>query len=477
MITKMKDLYWASPEIAKDMIGWCLRLLPNDPIAKPTPAQKDYHSKLLASEWLPADQLKQIQLDKLSKMIRHAYEHTRYYRSVFEERKLKPSDIKTIEDLQKLPILTKEIIRSRLDDFICDTVTDRSQLEVILTGGSTGTPMRFFFDKHMLGVRNAHWWRWSDFAGIKLFEDKMIYCGGAPKRWVNAPENTRGCLSLTRNRLSISSANMSDKVLDWYIEDISKFKGDYIRGYASGVYLLARRLVERGITIPLKAILTSSDTLFPQYRATIEKAFRCQVFNHYGQNEDSLTANECSKGDGFHINVESCVVESVDNDGLSVTGREGRLLSTHLENFVMPLIRYAVGDVGIVSEFGPKCNCGRSHQKLLSLTGRDDDIIVTPEGFRVGCGSMNQPMKTMYDSIKSAQYIQEDIGLLHVKVIPTERWDNSIHYPELEHNIRKHVGKEIKIEIELVDDIPRRPNGKYQFIVSKIPQNATCQRQ
>jgi phenylacetate-CoA ligase len=218
----------------------------------------------------------------------------------------------------------------------------------------------------------------------------------------------------------------------------------------------------------MKAAMTSSDTLFPQYRAVIERAFSCKVFNHLGQNEDILTATECEEFSGLHINVENCIAETLDENDLPVHGVEGRFVSTHLENYVSPLIRYVVGDVGLLDETWKKCACGRSHQKILEFTGRDDEIILTPDGRRVGCGSMNQPMKTMHTSIHKSQIIQERLDLLRVKIVPTNDWNDSIHLAEFEKNLRRQVGNTIKVSIELVADIPSRPNGKYQFIVSKL---------
>lgn len=412
--------------------------------------------------------MQHLQFFKLRKLISHAAKHVPYYRILFRKLHIQPTDISTVNDLKKIPLLTKDMIRANPDDFISDMVKDKSLLTEITTGGSTGTPMRYYFDEHMIGVRRATWWRWSKFAGIDLYKDKMIYCGGAPPRWNYPPEDYRGIVNPERNRLYLSSAAMSDKVLDRYIEDIHRFEGDYIRGYASGVYMLARRVLQKGLVLPMKAVLTSSDTLFPQYRDVIEEAFSCNVFDHYGQNEDILTATECGVSSGLHINVENCIGETVDERGNPLNSIEGRFVSTHLENYVSPLIRYVVGDVGVLDTSWKKCECGRCHQKILEFTGRDDEIIVTPEGRRIGCGSMNQPMKTMHSSIDRCQYIQESMNLLRVKIVPTKRWKNSVHREEFEKRLRKQVGDRIEVSVEVVDSIPARLNGKYQFIISNV---------
>lgn len=460
-------LYDKLPEFSKDILGWGLRRFPRFQW-KSTHEEEIYNAELKESEYASAEDLQAIQREKLHRLLEHCYKHVPYYRMVFADRCLKPDDFQTVADLKKLPILTKETVRANLDDLISDTARGKPNLKVFTTGGSTGTPGRFPFDGHMIGVRRAHWWRWSQFAGIDLYHDRMIFCGGAPLTWIYPPEDYRGFVNYQRTMLILSSAAMSDLVIDRYINDMLSFRGDYIRGYASGVFMLARRLVERRLSIPLKAVLTSSDMLVPSYREVIEIAFRCKVFDHYGQVEDALTATECGVEDGFHINVESCIAEIVDAEGVQVHGDEGRLVATHLENYVTPLVRYELNDIGILDHSWTKCTCGRSHQKILSVSGREEEFIVTSEGRRIACGAMSYPAKTMHESIKRCQYIQESLDTLRVKVVPTSTWEDVVHRKEFERNIRHQVGDVITIQIETTDSIPTRPNGKYQFIISKL---------
>lgn len=461
----LKRGYCALPESIKDALGILFRHIPRFRIA-PSPEEIEYHEYLKATERLSCDELMDIQKRKLSKLIYHAYHHVPYYHRIFDERKLKPKDIQTTDDLQRLPLLTKDVLREHEDKLLSDTVS-KSDLKVRRSSGSTGTPIKVWFNPHMFGVQRAHWWRWSEWAGVELYGDRMVYAGGAPDDWGGSPDDFRGVVRLTRDRLFISSSNMSEKVLDMYIEDLQKFQPDYVRGFASGCYCLARRFLERGTTFALKAVMTSSDALLPGYREIIEQAFCCKVFNFYGQNEDSLTATQCDHSEEMHINIESSIAEAVDSAGVAEYEKEGQLVGTCLENFGMPLIRYVTGDVGILAKPGEKCACGRSHQKLRRLEGRLMDMIVTPEGARVG-SHFDETLTITHDAIKELQYVQETIDYLVIKVVPTKAWDDSIHREVLEKNIRKQVGQTMRVDIELVNRIPRLPNGKFQFIVSKV---------
>lgn len=438
-------------------------------ISQPINYEKEYFLKLKSSEFNSGIELQKLQLEKFKKLIQYVYENVPYYKEEMLIRNLTPNDFQTLGDITKLPIITKSDIRKQPEKFISNKFkgTTGEKLTLISTGGSTGTPMLYYFDNNMIGIRRAHWWRWSEFSNVNLYNDKMIYIGGDAESQYRKPNNYKGIYNSTRTRLTLSANSMSSRVIDRYIKTMQDFQGDYMRGYASAVYLLAVRLNERNITIPLKAILTSSDTLYPQYRDAIRKAFDCEVFDHYGQNEDILTATECSYHNGFHINTESCIAETIDQNGKTIVNKPGFLISTHLENYSMPLIRYKVGDIGRLDNKWEKCQCGRYHQKLLELIGRDDEIIISPDGRKIACGSMNQPMKLMGDTIVKCQFIQNKIDSLIVKIVTTKQW-NYKSEKQFIRNLKKQVGNELNIKLELVNDIPTRPNGKFQLIVSNI---------
>ncbi|MFH0755886.1 MAG: hypothetical protein V2B15_01190 [Bacteroidota bacterium] len=438
-------------------------------VYKPASEEIKYIDLLKRSEYCTASELKEIQLEKFKRLIAHAYENVPFYHGTMNQLGLKPSDFNALEDIVKLPVITKEDIRKEPHRFISQNYTGKSdpKLTRITTGGSTGTPMSYYFDSKMVAVRNAHWWRWSAFAGVDLYSDRMMFIGSDAESRYRNPRNFKGVLNPARTKLSLTSNSMGNRVIDRYIASMAEFKGDYFRGFASAIYLIARRLIDRDMRMPLKAVLTSSDTLFEQYRKVIEEAFQCEVFDHYGMNEDIITATECSAHDGFHINVESTFTETVDTKGEPVTGVEGLLVGTHLENYSMPLIRYMTGDVGNLDSNWEQCSCGRCHQKIKELTGRHRDTIITPDGRRVASLVMNQPLVTMAGAMVKCQFIQESLDLLVAKIVPTREWNNKYH-KEFITCLKREVGHVIKIQVELVDDIPTQENGKYRLIVSKI---------
>lgn len=437
-------------------------------IFQPSELEKNYYTKLAETEFSTKTELQNIQLQKLKSLITFVYREVPYYREVMSGRNLTPNDFNSLKDLAKLPILTKDDIRKQPEKFIPEFYSDSqiSNLKKISTGGSTGTPMTFLFDEKMISIRKAHWWRWSKFAGVDLYNDKMIYIGSDAESKYRKAKNYKGIYNATRTRLSLSANAMSPAVVDRYIESMKSFNGDYIRGYASAVYLLAVGLNERKTVIPLKAILTSSDGLLPHYRDVIRKAFKCEVFDFYGQNEDVLTGTECETHNGFHINSESCIAETVDSTN-NVIQDNGFLVGTHLENYSMPLIRYKVGDIGKLDLNWEKCQCGRSHQKIIELDGRDGEVISSPGGRKTACGSMSLPMKLMGDAIIKCQFVQEQEDVLIINLVPGNDWSER-NKKKFFHKIREQVGDDLILDLRIMKDIPTRKNGKFQLIVSKL---------
>ena len=455
--------FWLQDEIAKAYAKYILPLTYGG-----GNEFRDYFKALNKSEFYPLEKLERLQEEKLRRLIKHAVNNVPYYKDLFEREKLTIDDIQTKEDLQKLPILTKEEIRKNYDKMIIKS-GDLSKLTLVATGGSTGTPMKFYMDNHSMAVRFATWARWKKFAGVEAGRDRFVYMGMVILPDGDDGSKFYGKFNWYYNQLKLAAFNLSDEVLSRYVDNIRKFKPVYIQGYASAIYVLALFLKEGNISgIKVKAVLTSSDTLFDYQRKVIEDVFGCKAFNHYGQNEDIVTGTECEYHNGFHLNMENGITEIVDERGTRLESGAGRIIGTQLENYSMPLIRYDIGDLGRISP--EQCRCGRNLILLKEFIGRQDDIIVTPEGRRVGCGGMNQPMKYLFNAVKECQYIQKSVSRLVVKVVPTEKYGKEDEKKFIE-TIKKQIGNSMEIKIEIVNEIPRTSSGKFKFIISEVSKS------
>lgn len=421
-----------------------------------------YLKELNKSEFSSLDELERIQNDKLRKLIKEVYENVPYYRRIMDERKIVPSDIRNKEDLRAFPILTKQKIRDNFNGLLNIKYKGKKST-LVMTGGTTGTPLKFYFSKHEDGVRNAHWERWKKFAGVRQF-DRFMYIGMDP--YAKNNPNYGGTFTPMGFYL-MAAFGLNDDMMWKHLKNIIKIKPVYLRGYASACYILADFFRRNKINYPLKAVLTSSDMIYPYQKKVIEEVFSCKVFDHYGQVEDIITANECERHNGFHINMESSIVEVLDENYNPVAENEiGTLIGTQLENYRTPLIRYNIGDIGCITR--EKCLCGRSHIRINKLFGRKDDWIITPDGKRIGV-QINQTMESLYDEILETQFIQKTKDTLIVKFVPTDKYKPE-NEKEFEKYIREQVGNLIKIQFQKVLEIPKTQSGKHQLIISELPK-------
>ena len=211
--------------------------------------------------------------------------------------------------------------------------------------------------------------------------------------------------------------------------------------------------------------MTSSDTLYPYQRKVIEEVFASNVFDFYHQAEDAVIAHECENHNGFHIIMESCIPEIVNENGDGVNeGDEGTIIGTQLENYSMPLIRYDTNDLGSLSAV--PCSCGRNHLKIKKLDGRKVDVIITPEGKKIASG-MSRSMKSLYDEILEVQFIQKNLNSLMVKYVPTQFYTKETER-KFEEKIRELTGNKIELYFNKVSEIEKTARGKHRLIISEI---------
>jgi len=259
---------------------------------------------------------------------------------------------------------------------------------------------------------------------------------------------------------------MSDDNLKFYIEKLKNFRPKAIEGYPSTVYILAKYLESRGDFFPLKAVLTSSETLYSFQREVIERVFQCKIFDFYGQAERVIFATECEKHEGHHINLDYGITEIVNDEGESVKeGEMGWIVGTSLHNFGMPFIRYKTNDVTMLKIKG--CSCGRVLPVMEDVTTKAEDIVVTRDGRYISPSILTHPFKPLH-SIKMSQIIQEDLDNIIVKIVTSDSF-NQNDAQTLISGLKTRLGEEMKIHLEYVYEIERKKNGKFKWVVSKVP--------
>jgi len=272
-----------------------------------------------------------------------------------------------------------------------------------------------------------------------------------------------------QQQLWFSSFHLSDQHLPQYVREIRRRRLRLLEGYPSTLYILARFLERRGETLPMRAVFTSSETLLPLQREAIESAFACRVFDFFGHAERVVFATECDKHVGKHIAEEFGLVEVTDAEGTPVRdGEAGYLVGTSLHNTAMPLFRYRTNDVTSILQ--EPCGCGRTLRRIRDVTTKAEDIVLTPDGRMISPSILTHPFKPLIQVLKS-QIIQDRLNHITVKIVPSSEF-SAQDQEHLIHELRLRLGSDMSIEIEIVNDIPAEPSGKYRWVVSNVPHDS-----
>lgn len=416
-------------------------------------------SLLEASQFWDIGQLEEYQNARLRKLITHAYKNVPYYNKVMRERGITPKDINTVYDLEKLPFLTKDIVRNNLNEL---TARNSSGLhrESVHTSGSTGTPLNFYIEgstrsmERALVQRHLHW------LGFQIGE-KSAFFKGTPL--ANKRKLYKYFPGL--NEMRVTFHKSSEDKLNRITEMLTKFKPKYINAWPSCLYILGKHIEKTGKRFPApQFIVTSSETHFPHINKFIEEIFQAPVIDWYGQEEMVAVAAQCGFADAYHIQMEAAVIETmpVFKDMVEIVG-------TCLHNFAQPFIRYKTGDLGIVGNQG--CPCGRNYPTIKSIIGRQADFVLTSSGQLISPLILHFAFYDLLE-IKEAQIVQEDIHTLRVLISSWTAISENTKQRLFNQLLDVLETTDMKIIFEDVPEIPKEGQSqKHKFVISKIPQD------
>jgi len=416
-------------------------------------------NELKESQWWSIEQLKELQYERLKSMISYSVKHVPYYRKIFVEYGIVPSQIQTIEDLKNLPKLEKKIVREESHNLISDEF-DISRLRAESTSGTTGTPLTFWVDDRTYFYAKAIQRLQHSWADYKV-DDWIGVFAGYKVIPIDREKSPFWIRNYKGKQIHFSSYHINIKNINSYFKALKKSKINFLLGYPSTIGLLAK-LINTYIHEPilLKGVFCSSEPIYHWQRAEIRKAFKCKIYDFYGQAERVAWAMNCKQTDNLHTIMEGAIVE-LEN----VTDNHFKILGTTLINYAMPLIRYEMNDItgGFVKE---GCPCGRKHYLIKPIETKVEDFVVTPEGNIISASILTFPFKNPKGIIES-QIIQKELDALLIKLVTDNKFDKK-QETKLLNNISKCVGKKMKIFIEKVNKIPRTKNGKFCFVLSDI---------
>lgn len=422
-----------------------------------------YYSEFLKAqswEWLRNQQEKQ-----LRKLVDFIYSSVPYYTKLFNKLNLKPTDISIIKDLEKLPILTKQTIKKNWQDFVPKNINKLKYLNSS-TGGSTGEPLiyRMSRDDYERGV--ALLYRGLGYGGYKL-GDRIAIIAGSSLIPTTKSELKKKIQDFFLNLRHYSSFEMSEENLFKYFYAINKWNPNFIRGYASAIYLFVKFI--RGNNLKLefqpRAIFTTAEKLFDKQRELIEQVFGVKVFDDYGLNDGGISAYECKKHNGMHIDTERAILEVANEYGKQLINHQGKILATSLYNYALPFIRYDTGDVGIISD--SKCACGQEMLLLKEICGRVTDFLKLND---IIIGSPVLTVLMGKFDIEQYQIIQDSSTSIIIKLVQGRTYNKKIDEEYIRKSFYSHVGK-INIKFDYVNSIPATKAGKYKFIINNLKES------
>jgi phenylacetate-CoA ligase len=459
----LKTLYWRMPYSVRCWMAGRL----GRKLAKVRNSEHYYRvlDELEQRDGWSRERLLEYQRLQIRRMLEHASEHVPYYRELFSACGIDPALIHNVEDLAKIPILEKAEVRAHWRSFI-DERLDPRKLISRHTSGTTGTPVDLVRDVEQESTSFAYAdGRHHEIAGMRRGRNKSVSLGG---HLVAAPDQTRPpfwVLNRPGRQLYMSSYHLSPAYMDSYIDAIRKFSPDYIEGYPSSVYALARHITRNRLPpIKLKAVFTTAETLYDDHREAFSRAFGCKTYNQYGCGEMAMFVAECQAG-SMHISCDYGIIEVLDDDDRPVpAGQVGQLVCTSLVNFTQPFIRYRVGDLGALGD--GFCSCGSSLPMLDRIEGRTDAVLITRDGRRIG---RLDPVFKGAKGIDEAQIVQDELDTFRIRIVPGNRYTEADGQVLVE-NLSQRTGP-AKITVELVESIERTSNGKFRAVVCDLPDN------
>lgn len=427
----------------------------------------EYRDLLAKTEWFSRAELEAYQDERLRTVVTHAYETVPYYRCLFDNSKLKPADIRGLSDLPKIPVLTRDHVRCQFDELRSRALPARA-LRTGHTSGTTGTPLTVGYDHDTVWMTYAVFDRHYRWAGCHLGRNgnRVVVARGNVIVPLSRRKPPFWRLNRRHHQLLLSSFHLSKANLPAYFDALGKFRPDVLDGYPSTLYVLAKFLQTRGETFPLRAAITSSETLYDFQRKVIEERFACRVFDYYALAERTVFSHECEQHQGHHVAMEYGVAEIVDADGHPAPhGSVGALVGTSLHNMAMPLIRYVTSDMSALRS--EVCACGRGLQLMDDVTTKAEDVLTLKDGRLISPSVLTHPFKPL-DCIEGSQIVQTAPDAVTVRIIPGAAY-TAAHTRHLTSELRARLGEDMLIDVQMVDKLQTAANGKFKWVISHVP--------
>lgn len=416
-------------------------------------------------QFWPAERLAEHQWTSFTKLVAHAVESCPFYRDSFRRAGIAPGDLRRPEDIRHVPLVSKEEIQAHREQMVSSRFR-REELIEDMTGGSTGSPMRFYYDRDREESRGAAVIRHDRWAGWDIGERRAMLWG-APRDVAH----TRGLKGRLRTRfinrtMILDASALDEAAMSEFARKLIRYRPKILLAYANTLGLFARFVQAENIRgITADGIITSAEVLTKENRELIERTFGCRIFDRYGCREFSVIASECGEHAGLHVNADNLLVEAVTAEG-PASDKDGEIIVTDLRNYAMPMIRYRIKDVGRI--LPQPCRCGRG-LPLMSLSGgRVTDFLTATDGRKVSGVVLATYVITKIPGIEQVQFVQSERGAVTLNLVKGPEWSEPATLNPLLAKSREFLGADMRFDIAFRDRIPQDVSGKYRFAVSNL---------
>lgn len=405
-------------------------------------------------------ELKKYQQERYAKLIEFAIEHSPYYKETLG----KIPNVTNIHNIRQLPIVNKEILRTNIQDIVAKT---DEKLIKSKTGGTTGKSLE---------VQNFHRNNQERFAFLDDFRSRFGYELGKKTAWFSGKSlltdrdikaNRFWKTDPFHNVKYYSTFHMKEDYLKYYVEDIIKYQPEYLVGFPSTMFEIAKYGLRNKFDFPsntIKAIFPTAETITEESRKTIETFFKTKLYNQYASSEGAPFIFECENGN-LHLELQSGVFEVIDENDQPTNS--GRLVVTSFTNEGTPLIRYDIGDSITLEDETKTCTCGNNNPLVKEILGRIDDYVYSPENGKINLGNVSNTLKDTKGIIRF-QAVQNDLNEIEVFTVVDHTIYNATIEKKFIQNWKDRIGDSMKISIKYVEDIPVEKSGKFRIVKNNI---------
>lgn len=395
------------------------------------------------------------QRNELIKFISFAVNNSVFYKKLYSNCDL--SKIKTIDDLKLLPIVDKELLRSHIEQVY--TISEEEAL-IGNTGGTTGKSLTVRYTKEDNNIRMAVLDHFKSRVGFENLKMKRATFNGKHIVPPNQVKHVYWRYNAPCKQMIYSSFDLTEEKIGYYVKSLNDFKPAAIDGFFTAICDVANFIERHKLTLSFKplAVFPTSETLNEHGRALIERVFKCKVYDQYASSEGAPFVTECQK-QKLHVELNTGVFEFLES---------GEILVTSFTTHGTPLIRYAIGDKMLLGNQNESCNCGLHGPLVRGIQGRRLDFLYKPDGAKINAGMVSNLLKYIPNSVIRSQFKQDRIDAITILLVVDKK---AFHKDSIEGILKecKHTfGYDMKVNIQIVEEIPREVSGKYRMIVNNV---------